>query len=128
MMTMNTEGYILWLHCAACGTEFPVYVFSGENDWTTSGLRSKTDLEKKALFVYAHDDTPPSGTEVELVKVDRVESIPGESFQDYRNRTANSEDRYIYGCVNCQSKYAEGIEKLEPAQLKEKGYELINLT
>lgn len=127
-MTMNTEGYVLWLRCTTCGTEFPVFIFSDENDWTTSGLRTKTDLEKKSLYVYAHDDTPPSGNEVELISVERVASIPGESFQDYRNRTANSEDRYIYGCASCQSNHAEGVERLEPSQLKEKGYELINLT
>jgi hypothetical protein len=127
-MSMNNEGYVLWLRCTNCGTEFPVFIFSGENDWTTSGLRTKTDLEKKMLYVYAHDDTPPSGSEVALVKAERVASIPGESFQDYRNRTANSEDRYIFGCVKCQSDHAEGIGKLELSQLKEKGYELINLT
>ncbi len=123
----NTEGYILWLRCSACSTEFPVFVFSGENDWTTSGLRTTTDFEKKAVYIYPHDDTPPSGTEVELVAVDRVKSIPGESFQDFRNRTANSEDRHIYRCLNCKSNHAEDVERLKPAQLKEKGYELVNL-
>lgn len=128
MMNKDTEGYVLWLRCSVCDTEFPVFVFSGENDWTTSGLRTKTDMDRKTIFIYAHDDTLSSGTEVELVKVDHVESILGESFQDFRKRSANSEDRYIYKCVNCKSDRAEGVERLKPGQLKEKGYELVNLT
>lgn len=125
-MNKEAEGSILWLRCSVCSAEFPVFVFSGENDWTTAGLRTKTDIKKRIVYIYPHDDTPPSGMVAELVKVDRVKSTPGESFQDYRNRSAKSDDRYIYRCLNCQSNHAEGIENLDPVQLEEKGYELVN--
>ncbi|TWT55529.1 hypothetical protein [Allorhodopirellula solitaria] len=126
-MKQNIEGSILWLRCSTCSIEFPVFVFSGENDWTTSGLRTRTDIEKKAIYVYAHDDDPPSGTVVELIDVDRVKSIPGESFQDFRKRAANKKDRYIYSCSNCGSGRAESVEKLEMEELENRGYELLVL-
>lgn len=125
MIKQEIEGFVLWLRCADCSTEFPVLVFSGENDWTTSGLRTRTDFEKKVVFVYAHDVSPPSGCDVELVEVDRVKSIPGESFQDFRKRAASKKDRYIYRCLNCHSGCAESIEKIKIEQLEEKGYELL---
>lgn len=123
-MKEDIEGFILWLRCADCSIEFPVLVFSGDNDWTTSGLRTRTDIEKKVVYVYAHHDTPPSGTDIELVEVDRVKSFPGESFQDFRKRATSKKVRYIYRCLNCRSGCAESIEKIEIEELEEKGYEL----
>lgn len=125
MMKEDIEGFIQWLRCTDCSIEFPVFVFSGENDWTTSGLRTRTDIEKKSIYVYAHDDKPPSGTTVDLIEVDRIKSIPGESFQDFRKRAASKKDRYIYRCLNCNSGRAESIEKIEIEELEERGYELV---
>lgn len=126
-MSDNFDGFIRWLHCKNCSFEFPVLVFSGDSDWITSGLRTRTDTESKTVYVYVHDGVHPPGVSVDLVEVSRTKSIPGESFQDFQVRAASNKDRYIYRCVKCNGARAEATEKLRLEEFVKKGYRLGNL-
>lgn len=126
-MTADVNGNILWLRCSICGVEFPTFVFSGENDWITAGLRTKTDFETKTLYVYEHSDDAPPGTEVELVRSEHVPSSVGESFQEYRDRIENSRERCVYRCACCGNDSAERTERLSTSELESKEYKLVEL-
>lgn len=124
---MHTEvnGFILWLRCSACGEEFPTFLFSGDHDWMTAGLRTRTDLANRVLYVCEHLANAPGGSEVPLVKAEQVQPQPGESFQDYRERSKNNKGRYFYRCLACGGGYAERISSLSAGELESRGYSFV---
>lgn len=93
----------------------------------TAGLRTATDLESKELFIYEEPNTPVSGSEVELIKVEQEHSVPGESFQEYQSRVRHSSPRYLYKCIACADGTASVTRRISKEGLSVEGYSLIQL-
>jgi hypothetical protein len=119
------EGDILWLKCADCSLEFPVFVFAGDSDFATDELRTSTDVISKTLFIYKRSGIFPGGLEVELVQPETLRSIPGESFQEFQHRQKGAPTRYSYKCLGCNFGKAVVVKKLTEQELVVKGYRLI---
>ena len=121
------DGELLWLKCDVCSAEYPTCVFSVETDMATSGLRARTNLESRKLFIYEEPNPMVSGREVELLRVEQTKSLPGESFQDYHTRVRNSTPRCYYKCISCSNGTASVLRRLSEEELSDKGFSLIRL-
>ncbi len=126
-MRIEVSELIVWLQCSACGAEFPTLVFSGENDCVTAGLRTRTDLANKVLYAYDHADDGPVGAEVEFLRTEDLEPQPGESFQEFYERSENIESRNFYKCLLCGGEFAEQMSQLSTSELESKGYKYVDL-
>jgi len=123
----NIEGDIIWLKCKDCASEYPTFVFSGETDMITSELRVSTDLDSRQLVIYDNSTVSVSGREVELLRVEREHSRPGESFQDFQNRLRVCKPRCFYRCIACADGKASVVRKLSANELLSVGYTLEDL-
>lgn len=126
-LSKKIEGSILWLKCKNCSAEFPSFVFSGETDMSTAGLRTLTNLESKRLYIYEEPNTSACGSEVELISVKEEKSVPGESFQEFQRRFHEKKPCYFYKCICCADGTASVTSRLSKDELSEKGYSLVQL-
>lgn len=120
----EVEGTIQRLRCDACGSVFPHFLFSGEEDSDTAGLCSAAVCGQKEVLVIVEADPSEwndfaSGVVasledrlkkqcafgdlkvIRLLRVEREPAAAGLSFSDFRK--AYKPPVPIYSCVCCDT-------------------------
>jgi hypothetical protein len=139
------EGTVVMLQCHHCRAVFPHFVFSGETDMETQGLRALTVCaqnrvviaEETAADLKASSDRGADGFRermfevlgrtdlcvVELLRTERAKSGPKPvSFQEFRKHY--HPPKVIYSCCCCAGGEAETSDRLSVSEFRARGGEL----
>lgn len=127
------EGTIQRLHCDACGSVFPNFLFSGEEDSDTAGLCSAAVCSQKDVVLIVEANSSEwndlalgvvasiedrlreqcSFSDLKVVRLLRVEhepAAPGLSFSEFRK--AYKRPVPIYSCVCCTTGESRVVEEI----------------
>lgn len=124
---MIVQGIVAMLACPECGANHPHFVFAGDTDMATDGLRTAGDREGRCLALFAGADTQASdifaGVDLRSAElasiVEQTEHRVGESFQSFRQRYVAA--RLTYRCPWCGSDAAASTQSLTPAEFESGG-------
>jgi hypothetical protein len=127
--TRKFTGQFLWLRCSVCRREFPIFIFSGDTDMATEGLRSSVNLEDKKIYIYDESRRgefcrTSNCKEPEFLSVEREKCRLGESFQQFLKRS-RGQDVYKYRCLACSESGAIAQQKLTKEEVCSKNYEIV---
>jgi hypothetical protein len=140
------EGAVLRLRCDACGSVFPHFLFSGEEDSDTAGLYSASCCGKDEVTIVEVDasvwddssrtglalveqvlNTRLSRNDLKVVSVLRIEpegsAIAGSSFSDFRK--AYKPPVLIYSCVCCGNGEGRVIEEITLEDFQGRGGRIV---
>jgi len=126
------SGFVKWLRCKACDAEFPVFVFSGDTDMETQGLRSLTDYKTCALVIAESDNLNQLLEQIghvnnwkeALFATSNREgsSAIGSSFIHFLNERRRPE--VYYRCVVCNEPTATLAKEMPLTQFRSLGFKV----
>lgn len=131
------EGFVSILRCKQCGAKFPHFVFAGESDADTEGLRCASSCERNEVVLFELDPEKWSAAEgveaaerrlsaqlgrsdlklIRLLEVER-DSTPaaGTSFRDFKK--AYKAPVPMYSCACCSTGRAKADAEITVGEFR----------